>query len=270
MNMKDKIVIITGASSGIGLACCLEFAKQGAKIVMAARNEAKLNEAATTVSALGAEVLPVVADVSNQEDCARLIKATVDRFGRIDVLINNAGISMRALFADLDLQVLHNLMNINFWGMVYCTKYALPYLLKTKGSVVGVSSVAGMIGLPARTGYSASKFAMDGFLKTLRVENLYNDLHVMVAVPGFTNSNIRKTALGPDGKMQGETPREEGEMMSAEEVARRIRIGVEKRKRSVVLTFEGKVVDFLRRLCPATLDRIQYKYMKREPGSPLK
>ena len=194
--MRNKVVVVTGASSGIGLACCQVFAAQGAKVVMAARSEEKLKEAAATVSALGAEVLLVVTDVSVPEDCARLVRAAVDRFGRIDVLINNAGISMRALFADLDLSVLHHLMDINFWGMVNCTKYALPYLLESKGSVVGVSSVAGLIGLPARTGYSASKFAMDGFLKTLRVENLYNGLHVMVAVPGFTASNIRNTAPG--------------------------------------------------------------------------
>ena len=267
--MKGKVVIVTGASSGIGLACCEVFAGQGAQIVMAARNAEKLQMAAQRVSAIGGEVVAVPADVSRPADCQALVQAAVERFGRIDVLINNAGISMRALFADVDLEVLHRLMDTNFWGAVYCTHYALPYLLQSHGSVVGVSSVAGLIGLPARTGDSASKFALGGFLKTLRGEHLHTGLHVMIAIPGFTASNIRVTALGPDGQMQGETPREEQQMMTAETVAKHILRGVERRKRAVVLTFEGKMADFLRRICPAWLDGLQYRFMKREPGSPL-
>ena len=152
-----------------------------------------------------------------EEDCRNLIEHAVARFGRIDILVNNAGISMRAMFKDLDLNVIRRLMDVNFWGTVYCTKYALPHILKTEGSVVGVISIAGFKGLPARTGYSASKFAIYGFLDTLRVEHLKDNLHVMIFAPGFTASNIRESALVADGSHQGETPRDENKMMTAQE-----------------------------------------------------
>ena len=158
--MKNKVVIITGASSGIGLACAREFAAQGSKIVMAARSIEKLKEVENELRNNGTEVISVQTDVSKEDDCRRLIEETVQAFGKIDILINNAGISMRANFLDVELDVLRRLMDVNFWGTVYCTKYALPYILKEKGSVVGVSSIAGYLGLPGRTGYSSSKFAM--------------------------------------------------------------------------------------------------------------
>ncbi|MBO7269011.1 MAG: SDR family oxidoreductase, partial [Bacteroidales bacterium] len=232
-----KVVIVTGASSGIGLAAAEAFAAKGECVVLAARNIGKME---STVAALGnrygknAELgektvprfLAVQTDVVKEEDCRNLIEKTAEVYGRIDVLVNNAGISMRAMFRDLDLSVIKNLMDVNFWGTVFCTKYALPYLLATKGSVVGVISIAGFKGLPARTGYSASKFAVYGFLDTLRVEHLKEGLHVMIFAPGFTASNIRFTALTADGSAQGETPRDEGKMMSAEEVAKRLVKGV--------------------------------------------
>src|SRR6185295_4919452 len=167
--------------------------------VISARYADKLNEIANEFTKNNFEVLSVPADVSKEEDCKRLIDETVKRFGRTDVLINNAGISMRALFEDVDLKVLKQVMDTNFWGTVYCTKYALPHLLKNKGRVVGISSIAGKKGLPGRTGYSASKFAMEGFLETIRTENLNKGLHVLVACPGFTSSNIRNNALSKDG-----------------------------------------------------------------------
>lgn len=161
-------------------------------------------------------------------------------------------------------------MDVNFWGTVYCTKYALPYLLKERGSVVGVISIAGFKGLPARTGYSASKFAIYGFLDTLRVEHLHDGLHVMIFAPGFTASNIRNVALTADGTMQGETPREEDKMMSAERVAHKLYNGVARRKAQIILTPIGKLTVFLNKLFPRLVDRLEYNYMKREPNSPLK
>lgn len=268
--MKNKVVIITGASSGIGAACAIAFAKKGANVVLAARSIDKLNEVAQQVENFGVEVLTVKCDVSVKEDCKNLIEQTISKFGQLDVLINNAGISMRAIFNDMDIDVLEKVMAINFYGTVYCTKYALPYILKTKGSVVGVSSIAGYLGLPARTGYSASKYAMQGFLDALRTENLKTGLHVMVACPGFTASNIRNTALSADGSAQGETPRDEGKMMTAEEVAKFIVKGIEKKKRTLVLTSEGKMAVFLNKLFPKFIEKQVYNKMAKEPDSPIK
>jgi len=269
-NMKDKVVVITGASSGIGKALAMEFASRGARLVIAARNEANLVEAKDDVKKAGAEVLAVPTDVSNEVDCKYLIDRTLDKFGGIDVLINNAGISMRALFESTEIAVIKQLMDINFWGTVYCTKYALPHLLESKGNLVGVSSIAGYKGLPGRTGYSASKFAMHGFLETLRIENMKKGLHVLIACPGFTASNIRNTALNEKGETQGESPRDEGKMMSAEEVATHIANAVVKRKDRLTLTSQGKLTVLLNKFFPKFLDKQVYKHMAKEPDSPIK
>ena len=203
-------------------------------------------------------------------DSRRLIETAVNEFGGIDVLICNAGISMRAIFDDVDLSVLHRLMDVNFWGTVYCTKYALPYLQKSHGSLVGISSVAGLHGLPGRTGYSASKFAMTGFLETVRIENLKKGLHVMVACPGFTASNVRFSALVADGSQQGSTPREEGKMMTPEQVAKIVAKGIAKRKRLCLMEIEGRATHFAKKFAPAFLDKMFYLVMSREPDSPFK
>ncbi len=267
---KDKVVVITGASSGIGKALAMEFASMGSRIVMGARNEERLLQAMDDVKAAGAEVCGLSTDVSLEDDCKRLIEKGVETFGSIDILINNAGISMRALFEDTELDVIRQLMDINFWGTVYCTKYALPYLLKSKGSLVGVSSIAGYKGLPGRTGYSSSKFAMHGFLETLRIENMKRGLHVLIACPGFTASNIRNTALNEKGEVQGESPRDEGKMMSAEEEARHIARAISKRKDRLTLTSQGKLTVLLNKICPKFLDKQVYKHMAKEPDSPFK
>ena len=203
---KDKVIVVTGATSGIGESLSYELAKAGAKVVMAARNESKLAEIASNIEKNNGEVNYTRCDVSIESECEIMIENGVKAFGKIDVIICNAGLSMRALFDDVDLAVLHSLMDVNFWGCVNCTKYALPYIQKSKGSIVGISSVAGIHGLPARTGYSASKYAMVGFLDTIRVENLKKDVHVMVAAPGFVATNVRFSALTADGTTQGETP----------------------------------------------------------------
>lgn len=269
-----KSVVITGASSGIGLATVREFAKQGYNVALAARNSAKLkqieDELSLAYGAKGQKFISIETDVCKEEDCRNLIERSIEVFGGLDVLVNNAGISMRAMFKDLDLSVIKSLMDVNFWGTVFCTKYALPHLLKSHGSVVGVISIAGFKGLPARTGYSASKFAIYGFLDTLRVEHLHDNLHVMIFAPGFTSSNIRNTALVADGSQQGKTPRDEGKMMSAESVAHKLYKGVKRRKRVVVLTPVGKATVFLNKISPRLLDYMEYNYMKREPDSPLK
>ncbi len=258
MKLNDQIVIITGASSGIGKALAIEFAGRGANLVLAARNYVALCELTETlIKQYGIKALMAVqCDVSVEEDCDYLIKQTILTYGKIDILINNAGISMRALFKDVDLKVLKTVMDVNFWGTVYCTKYALPHILKTKGSVVGVSSIAGYKGLPGRSGYSASKCAMNGFLDVLRIENLKAGLHVMTACPGFTASNIRNTALAKDGSQQGESTLEEDKMMTAEEVAKIIADGVENRTRTLIMTGQGKLTVYAKyNFFPAWLDK---------------
>lgn len=267
--MEQKVVIITGASSGIGLACARKFSQQGYQVVLAARSLDKLTVLKEQIASSKSNVIAIKTDVSIEDDCRNLIEQTIKHFGRIDILINNAGISMRAMFKDLDLKVLHTLMDTNFWGTVHCTKYALPYILECKGSIVGVSSIAGFMGLPGRTGYSASKFAMLGFLETIRVEHLRQHLHVMIVAPGFTSSNIRKSALAANGSMQGETPRDENKMMSAEKVADYIYKGVIRRRRQIILTMQGKLGVLLKRIVPSLIDYFEYREMKKEPNSPL-
>lgn len=271
MDLKNKTIIITGASSGIGKSCAEEFAKRGANLALGARQYVTLCEIAQELEKrYNIKAIAVQCDVSKEADCKELISQATVTFIHLDVLINNAGISMRALFNNVDLNVLRNLMEVNFWGAVYCTKYALPELLKNNGSVVGVSSIAGYRGLPGRTGYSASKFALNGFLEALRLENLKTGLHVMIASPGFTASNIRYSALIKDGSVQGDTSMEEGKMMSSETVAVIIADGVEKRKRSLVMTRQGKLTVFLSKVFPAFLDGLVYNHFTKEKDPLIK
>ena len=269
LDFKDKVIIVTGASSGIGLATARLFCSLGAKVVMAARRLDKLLEEADTMGDRDL-VMCVQADVSREQDCRPLIERTIEHFGRLDILVNNAGVSMRAMFKDLDLKVLHTLMDVNYWGTVYCTKYALPFLLASKGSVVGVISVAGYSALPARTGYSSSKYAIRGFLDTLRIEHLKDGLHVLVFAPGYTSSNVRNAALTADGSAQGETPLDEGSLMSAEDCAKHLAKALAKRKNHVTLTLLGKATVFFHNLFPNLTDRLTYWYISREKDSPFK
>ena len=268
--LRKKVVIITGASSGIGRACALAFAREGCYIVLAARDIQKLGEVADECRRLGAEALAVQTDISIEDECRNLVNMTVDHFQRVDILINNAGMSMRALFEHTAINVLKRLMDVNFWGAVYCTKFALPYLLESKGSVVGISSIAGFKGLPGRTGYSASKFALNGFLETLRIENRKKGLHVLTCAPGFTASNIRNTALKEDGSIQQESPRDEAKMMQPEEVAAHILKAIQKRKPLLILTTQGKLTILLNKFFPNWMDKMVYKTMAKEADSPLK
>lgn len=271
MSLKDKTVVITGASSGIGKALAEEMAKRGANMVLAARQYVTLCEiTAELEKTYGVKALAIQADVSKEEDCEALVKQTILTFGKLDVLINNAGLSMRALFKDLDLSVLKNLMDVNFWGTVYCTKYALPEILKTTGSIVAVSSIAGYRGLPGRTGYSSSKFAMNGFMESLRTELLKTGVHVMVACPGFTTSNIRVAALSQDGTAHGETSMEEGKMMTAEEVAQRICDGIEQKKRTLIMTRQGKLAVWVNKLFPAFADKKVFELFTKEKNPLIK
>jgi len=202
--------------------------------------------------------------VGVEAEATQAVQETMEVFGRLDVLINNAGISMRAKFEDVDVDVIRQLMQTNFFGTVYTTKAALPHIIASKGSIVGISSIAGYRGLPGRTGYSASKFAMHGFLEALRTELLPQGVHVLVACPGFTASNIRQTALAADGTAQGESPRNEGQMMSSEEVAGHLLRAVQQRRRDLVLTSQGKLTVFLNKWLPGLTDKLVLRHFRKE------
>lgn len=265
--MPTPIVLITGGTSGIGRACALAFGRAGYQVAFTGRDEVKLTETAQALTAASIPNLAIRADVGDEAAAERAVEEAVARFGGLDVLINNAGISMRARFQDADLDVIKRLMQTNFFGTVFTTKFALPYLLKSKGSIVGISSIAGYRGLPGRTGYSASKFAMNGFLESLRTELLDQGVHVLTAAPGFTASNIRQTALAADGSSQGESPRDEGSMMTSETVADEVLKAVQHRSRTMVLTGQGKFVVFMNKWLPGLMDKLVLRnFQKEEQG----
>ncbi len=267
--MRNKVVVITGASSGIGLALALQALDEGVFVAVCARNCSALLHTYSHFIDAG-QLMVMSVDVSKEIACKQFIEAIKTKWGYIDVLINNAGISMRSLLEDTDIKVLEELMNINFWGTVYCTKYALESIKAQKGVIVGISSIAGYRGLPGRSGYSASKFAMQGFLESLRTELLYSGAHVMWVSPGFTASNIRNVSRMGDGSVQGETPLEESKLMSAATCAALIYKAIHKRKRVLIIGALGKLTVWLNKLLPAIADKMVYNHFKKEPGSPLK
>jgi len=257
-NFTDKIVVITGGSDGIGKALVAQFLALGAKVATCGRNENKLSLLVAEFPS--SNLFTAQVDVSKQDESEAFIKQVVDNWGRIDVLINNAGISMRALVSEVSVQTLQNVMDINFWGTVYCTKAALASIQQNKGVIVGVSSIAGYRGLPGRSGYSASKFALNGWLEALKTELYASGTHVMWVCPGFTTSNIRNAALDKNAKAQGESPMDEGAMMSSEDCATHIIHAIEKRSRSLVLTFTGKRTVFMNKYFPAWADKLVHHF----------
>lgn len=257
-DFTNKVVVITGGSEGIGRALVEQFLQLGAQVATCSRNHDKLYALQLKYSRMPLHTL--TCDVSGEADCRRFIESTLQTFGKIDILINNAGISMRALFEDADVQVLQQLMEVNFWGAVYCTKYALESIQQNRGAIVGISSIAGYRGLPGRSGYSASKYALQGWLEALRTELLHTGTHVMWVCPGFTSSNIRNVALDKSGNPQGESPLEEKALMSAEACATRIIRAIRKRKRTEVMTFDGIRAVWLNRIFPGLADKLVYRF----------
>lgn len=251
---SNKVVAVTGGTEGIGKALVELLISKGAKVATCGRNHDKLYALQAQFAA--APLHTVVADVSAENDCRHFIESTIKVFGGIDVLINNAGVSMRALLKDMDVDVIRKVMDINFFGTVYCTKYALASLMARKGTVVGVSSIAGYRGLPGRSGYSASKFAVQGWLEAIRTELMDDGVHVMWVCPGFTASNIRNAALTKEGAAQGESPLDEEKLMTAEECAVHLLQAIEAKKRTLVLTFNGKRTVFLNKFFPALADKL--------------
>lgn len=256
--IQGKVVVITGGSDGIGKALVELYINKGAKVATCARNYEKLYQLQSAHT--GKPLFIHATDVSKEIDCRGFIDAVIKEFGTIDILINNAGVSMRALVQDVDLDTIRRVMDINFWGTVYCTKFALEHIVKNKGTIVGVSSIAGYRGLPGRSGYSASKYAVNGWLEALRTELLESGTNVMWVCPGFTSSNIRNAALNSKGESQGESPMDEGAMMSSDECAIHIASAIEKRKRTLVLTFTGKRAVFMNKFFPSLADKLVRKF----------
>ncbi len=255
---RNKVVVVTGGTDGIGKALVDDLLQAGAKVATCGRDHDKLYR--LQASYPSSYLHTMVADVSSENDCRRFMETTIKIYGGIDILINNAGISMRALLKDASTEVMRKVMDINFFGAVYCTKYALNSILERKGTIVGITSIAGYRGLPGRSAYSARKYALQGWLESIKTELLKDGVHVMWVSPGYTTSNIRVAALNKDAVAQGDTPLDETKLMSAEECSRRILRAVEKKRRTLVMTFTGKQTVFVNRFFPKLADKLTYKF----------
>jgi short-subunit dehydrogenase len=253
-------VIVTGASAGIGHQLALQLANQGARLVLAARTLGKLERVAEQCRRRGAHVVIFPTDVSQQQQCRNLVEETVKEYGSIDTLINNAGISMWALFEEVeDLGLLEQIMRVNYFGSMYCTYYALPYLKKSRGRIVGISSLTGKAGVPTRTGYAASKHAMAGFFDSLRIELANYGVSVTMIYPGFVATEVRIRAWGADGKPLEGSPVNETEVMTSESCAKLILKAAAQRKRELVMTRRGRIGLWLKLIAPRLVDRMASK-----------
>src|SRR5262245_40862665 len=258
-----KVVILTGASVGIGQALALALAAHKPRLVLASRDEAQLGQVADACRARGAETLVVPTDVGSQEACQRLVTRALGQFGAIDVLVNNAGIGMIANFEDVqDLALYERLMRVNYLGCVYLTYYALPELKRSRGQVVAVASLAGLTGVPTRTGYAASKHAVIGFFDSLRIELMGSGVAVTVVCPDFVVSEIHKRAAGSDGKPLGQSPMQESKIMTTEECAAQIVGAMERRERMLVMSLRGRLGRFVRLVAPGLIDRIALRAVR--------
>jgi len=259
-----KVVVVTGASQGIGKALCRELAAQRLKLVLAARDAPALEAAAAECRARGAETLVVPTDVSEEAACRALVEKAVERFSGVDVLVNNAGMGMLARFEDVtDLSLYERLMRVNYLGSVYPTFYAQPHLKRSRGQIVAVSSLVGLTGVPMRTAYAATKHAQVGFFDSLRIELREAGVSVTVIAPYFVQSEIRKRSPGPDGRTVEGSPVREAEIMSAEECARRVVRAMERRQRMLVMSFKGKLGRWVRLVAPGLVDRMAAEAVRR-------
>lgn len=256
-DLASSSVIVTGASQGIGKAVCLDLAARRARLTLAARDAAALEQVATACRERGGEALVVPTDVSQPADCERLVRRAIAAWGRLDALVNNAGIDMIARFDEVtDLQLFDRLMRVNYLGYVYPTHYALPELRRTRGRLVAVSSVAGMTGVPTRTGYAATKHAIFGFFDSLRIELASTGVSVTLVAPDFVRSEIHRRAAGPDGSPMGHSSMQEARIMTAAECARHVVDAMQRRQRLRILSFRGRLGRFVRLVAPGVIDAI--------------
>lgn len=258
-----QVIIVTGASAGIGTALCLVLAPRRPRLVLAARDHQRLAEVARDCEALGAECLVVPTDVAQPEACRTLVEAAQARFGRIDVLVNNAGMSMWSRFDEIaDLSLFETLMGVNYLGCVYTTYYALPELKKSQGRIVVVASLAGLTGVPTRSGYAASKHALFGFFDSLRIELLDSGVTVTIVAPDFVVSEIHKRSIGRDGRPLVDSPMQESRIMTTEDCAHMIVKAMDGRKRLVIGSLRGRVGRWARLVVPGLVDRIAMKAIR--------
>ena len=268
--MKNKVAVITGGSSGIGEALAYKFSKENFNVVITGTNKDRLNNVLSKIKKNGVSCEGVIHDISSSNDVKKMVDISIRKFGRIDVLICNAGISIRSLFEDLDLNTFEKLFGINFLGTVYSVKHSLPYLIKTSGTIIAISSLNGFIATPTRTAYVSSKHAMQGFFDSLRLELKRKNVHVMVASPGYVKSNFRKNTLKSDGKKEGASSRDNAKMMSPETVANRVFDGYTSKKRDLIFTFRGKLAHLIKNWFPKIADYLAYKEILNERESLLK
>jgi short-subunit dehydrogenase len=258
---RSKVYVITGASDGIGAELALQLAERGHRLVLAARDEARLQAVAGQCQRHGAMAIAVRADVTVEDDCRRLIDRALEAFGRIDVLVNNAGVSMHATFDEIgDWSTYERLWRVNCLGTVNCTRFAWPHLKaapgKRGGQIVGVSSLAGRTGVPGRTTYCASKFAQTGFLEALRIEAAEHGITVTVVYPGVVATGIRRHGLDGKGETAGVSGLDETGAMPVDQCARQIVRAIEDRRRELVMTAKGRFGLWLKRFAPGWVDNL--------------
>ena len=268
--MKNKVVVITGGSSGIGEALAYKFSNENFNVVISGTNVKRLKTVQSNILSKEGKCEYICHDVSSKEDIKKMIDLTLDSYGRIDVLICNAGISVRSLFEEVDLKIFEKLFNINFFGSVYSVKFSLPHLIKSSVSNIAISSLNGFIATPTRSAYVSSKHAMQGFFDSLRLELVKKNVHVMVASPGYVHSNFRKNTLKSDGKKEGKSSRDNKKMMSSDELAEKIFYGYNQKKRDMIFTFRGKLAYLIKNWFPKLSDRLAYNEILNERESLLK
>jgi len=260
---QENVVILTGASSGIGREMAYQLAGQGAWLTLAARDLGRLEQVSDRCRETGARTLVVETDVAEQDQCQRLVSRTIETFGRIDTLINNAGITMWSLFEDMQtLAPFERIMQVNYFGGLYCTYYALPYLKQQRGRLVAIASLAGKTGVPIRSGYAASKHALVGLFDSLRIELTSSSVSVTLVFPDFVATETRQRAFGSDGKPLGESPVQEDKVMSASECAHQALRGIARRQRQIMMG-RGKLLQFLLPFIPGLIDRMAAQAIER-------